>query len=375
MMIRDHLIFDATDLAVTRDGYVSGMAKVSRAGNVQQYKGYELQLTGEDANKTFGVYRDPEVVFNEDSMLSLVGRPVTRGHPPYGVDATTWKDLVVGNMGGKVVRDGEHVVAPMAIMDATAAKEVMDGARCLSAGYTVGLTKCDGVSADGTPYQFKQSGELRFNHVAYLPDNNPRAGNTRIGDNADNWGASPVTVSDKGGLMAELRKIMVDGLQVETTDAGATAIEKLTKTISDMGAKVKAAEEEEEKAKAKMDAAIAAKDALDAAKLTPVQIDAMVSARVDLVGKAKAIVADFDASGKTDADIRKAVVVAKLGDAAIAGKTDAYIDARFDILADEASKSDPVKDAKLETKAKGDLASIYTARDAALQNAWKGEAK
>ncbi len=48
--------------------------------------------------------------------------------------------------------------------------------------------------------------------------------------------------------------------------------------------------------------------------------------------------------GLADAEIRKAVVAAKLGDAAIAGKPEAYIDARFDILVEDAKKaagSDP----------------------------------
>jgi hypothetical protein len=69
-----------------------------------------------------------------------------------------------------------------------------------------------------------------------------------------------------------------------------------------------------------------------------------VNARADLVATAKAI-ADADYSGKSDAEIRKAAVVAKLGDAAISGKADAYIEARFDILADAAKPGDPVRGA------------------------------
>src|SRR5690606_28908750 len=190
MQINDFVPIDASGLKFTKDGYLVGDAKIARAGNVQDYLGKEIGLTGDDANKVFGVYRDPEAVFDQDSMLSLAGRPVTRDHPAGGVNATNWKDLAKGQVGGVIRRDGDHVVAPMAIMDAVAAKEVHNGARSLSAGYTAEIIADAGVSPEGVPYQFKQSGPIRFNHVAYLPDNNPRAGNTRIGD-ATQTGVKP----------------------------------------------------------------------------------------------------------------------------------------------------------------------------------------
>ena len=379
MNMLDSITLDASGLAMTRDGYLTGFAKVSRAGNVQMYLGSELGLTGDDKGKVYGVYRDPQVIFDEASMMSLAGRPVTRGHPPMGVDAKNWKDLVVGNVGGVIKRDGEHVVAPMAIMDAAAVQEVMDGARCLSAGYTVGIEAADGVSEDGTPYQFRQSGDLRFNHVAYLPDNNPRAGNTRIGDSQNaSWGASPIN-DRKAPTMPEgikTRTVIIDGLSVETTDAGAQALEKLTKTISDMKAETTAAEkkakedaDEKEKIIAKKDAEI---DALAKDKLTDAALDARVAARADLLDKAKRVADGVTTDGLSDADIRKAAVTKALGDAAVTGKSQAYIDARFDILVEDADKADPVRGMKdaPALKVVTNLDAVYDERNKALETAW-----
>lgn len=375
MQIRDSLTLDASGLTVTRDGYLVGDARVSRAGNVQMYRGLELGLTGADAARVFGVYRDPDVVFDERSMLSLAGRPVTRGHPPEGVDAATWKDLAVGQVGGVIRRDGEHVVAPMAIMDAEAVKEVMSGARALSAGYTVALTADEGFAPDGTPFQFRQSGELRFNHVAYLPDNNPRAGNTRIGDGADRWGASLFHQAEKkGSPMADnLHKMVVDGLPVDVTDAARAVIEKLQTTISDMAKKAEEMEEDKDKKLAAKDAEIAKKDAeLADAKgkiLDDAALDKLVKDRADLIGKAKAIDPKVVTDGKSPAEIKKAVVVAKRG-AEMADKSEAYIDAAFDLLQDA---TDPVKAAlgdAITTKV-ADRDSLYAKRDADLSNAWK----
>ena len=124
-----------------------------------------------------------------------------------------------------------------------------------------------------------------------------------------------------------------------------------------------------------MDAEMAAKDAaIEAAKksvLSDADLDARVAARADIIAKAKSVANGLDTAGLSDAAIRKSAVMKALGDAAVAGKSDAYIEARFDILADDASKNaDPVKNAV--PKAIGDLATVYNDRNSALENAWKG---
>ena len=346
MIIQDSLTLDASGLALTRDGFLVGEARVSRAGNVQQYLGSELGLTGDDAGKSFGVYRDPDVVFDTASMMSLAGRPVTRRHPKEAVTAANWKDLAVGQMGGVIRRDGEHVVAPMAIMDAVAAQEVASGARSLSAGYTVDVVPSEGITEDGTPYQFKQSGQLRFNHVAYLPENNPRAGNTRVGDET--------RVGDRGDPDAErqprnhgdrrmtLRTITVDGLPVETTDAGIAAIEKLRGLLSVSDAALATANTTHTAALAAKDAELAKRDAeiadLKGKVLDGASLDVVVAERSAIVSKAKALDANVVTDGKSNAEIKRAV----LGDAA-KDKSDAYVDAAFDLRT--AGANDSVRDA------------------------------
>lgn len=368
MRITDSLTLDASGLTFTRDGFLVGDAKVSRAGNVQQYYGHELGLTGDDAGKVFGVYRDPDVVFDTASMMSLAGRPVTRGHPKDGVTAANWKDLTVGQVGGVIRRDGEHVVAPMAIMDATAAQEVASGARSLSAGYTVDVVPAEGMAADGTPYQFKQAGQLRFNHVAYLPDNNPRAGNTRIGDEAHvedqgalDDGKTPAPAS-KGARHMALKTIIVDGLPVETTDAGEAAINLLKGKLADAAAALQTASTTHTAAIAAKDAELAKKDAeIDALKgkvLDATQLDAIVAERASVIAKARALDAKVVTDGKSLIEIKRAV----LGDAA-KDKPDAYVDAAFDLkTADAKTAPDQLRQVIADGQGTVSAASI---RDAA----------
>ena len=343
MQINDTISLDASGLKITKDGYLIGDAKVSRAGNVQQYLGIELGLTGDDSGKAFGVYRDPEVVFDRESMMSLAGRPVTRGHPASPVTSDNWKDLAVGQVGGVIRRDGDHVVAPMAIMDAAAAQEVASGARSLSAGYTVDVVASEGVASDGTPYQFKQAGKLRFNHVAYLPDNNPRAGNTRIGDNCSDsqQGEKP---ESKGGHMPDMKTVVLGDTAVQVALADAQAIEQFKRdsaqALKDAEAKQAAvlAEKDEQIGKLKADL-VKAQDAAN------IDVDALVAARTDLLGKIKATDASIETAGKSDAELRKAAVASKLGDAMVKDASDAEINGMFKAIATTAGTNSQVADA------------------------------
>lgn len=394
MRIRDSLTLDASGLKKTKDGYLTGTAKVARAGNVQQYLGSELGLTGDDANKAFGVYRDPDTVFAKDSMMTLAGRPVTRNHPKEAVTSANWKDLAIGHVGGTVARDGEHLVAPMVIMDASAVALAESGSRFLSAGYTVDTVPDEGMTEDGTSYQYRQNGRVRFNHVALLDGQLPRAGNTQIGDSAKDggkdriqWGAAPITNADTKETPMSLRKLMVDGLQVETTDAGAQAIEKLLGDIAQLKEDAKAAETAKQDAIDAKDADIAKKDAkiedLESKVLDDAAIDAKVTAKSKLLSDAKAISPELKFDGMSDADIRKAVVTDKLGADALKDKSEVYIDARFDILAEDSAKTsgDAFRDAAIKSDPKGVNDAAKELSDAKagyldnLNNAWKHETK
>lgn len=166
------------------------------------------------------------------------------------------------------------------------------------------------------------------------------------------------------------RTVLVDGLQVETNDAGAVAIERLQKQLSDSQAVHQKALSDHQAELAKKDAEI---DSLKAKVLSDADLDARVKARADLVTKAKALAPAVVVDGKSDADIRRSVVAAKLGDAAIADKSEAYIDARFDILVEDSATADPVKQV-LKDGAKAQVQTAdaaYAAHVADLENAWK----
>lgn len=325
----------------TNDGYLVADAKVARTG-IQLYAGAEVGRPDMDVVR---VYRPPEEVFSQDAMHSYAYRPVTVEHPAKMVDASTWKSVAVGQTGGEVVRDGEFVRVPLVLMDAASIQAYDAGKRELSMGYSAEIIFGDGVTPDGQHYDAVQK-QLRMNHLAVV--DRARGGDQlRIGDGrtpggkdrADNHSPKEKPMSD-----IKTRTILVDGLSVETTDAGAQAIAKLQSQLKDAQSASEKLVSDHAAALADRDAKLAKveaeRDDLKAKVLSDADLDKRVQARADLIATAKAI-HDADYAGKSDADIRKAVVVAKLGDAAVQGKSEAYIDARFDILAEDARK-DPV---------------------------------
>lgn len=335
MIFTDSVPF--TGVRRTEDGYLVAEARVARTG-IQDYLGTEIDPDNEHGLRDkpiVRVYRPESAVFHADAMHSYAYRPMTNGHPGGdGVNSQNWKDVAIGQTGGEVVRDGQFVKVPLVLMDAKAIEDYESGKRELSMGYGAEVVFQDGVSPDGEQYDCFL-GPMKMNHLSL--EHRARGGeHLRIGDQKPN--------TPKGGhdMADSLRKLLVDGISIDVTEQGAQAIEKLNTKLADAATATQALKDSHATALAAKDTELAKKDAeidgLKAKQLSDADIDKRVTARADLISKAKSI-ADADYTGKSDADIRKAVVVAKLGDAAVAGKPEAYIDARFEILVEDAAKN------------------------------------
>lgn len=326
-------LFDRAEVGnvrTTSDGYLVGEAKVARTG-IQEYLADELGLTDRAGDEIIRVYRPEGEVFSKDSLASYAFRPVTIDHPPVMVDAENWKKYSRGQIGADVVRDGECVRVPMVLMDMAAIEDWKNGKRELSMGYSAEIVMQAGVTDSGEAYDAIQK-NLRMNHLALV--SRARGGSQlKLGDNLN-----------EDTTMA-LKTIIVDGLSVETTDAGELAIKNLQGKLADAATALSTANTAHQTALADKDKELAKKDAeLDTLKgkvLSDADLDAAVKVRADLIATAKTI-ADKDYTGKAPIDIKKLAVTAKLGDAAIEGKSDDYVAARFDILAEDAAK-DPVR--------------------------------
>lgn len=346
---------------ITTDGYLVASVLCARTG-IQDYLGTELDKPDMPIVK---VYRPESSVFAKDSLSTFVGKPTTNDHPPVQVTADNWKEYAVGSIGEEVLRDGEYIRVPITLMDAATIRAVQDGKREISMGYDMELDWTPGTTSDGQAYDAVMT-NLRMNHLAIV--DRGRAGSRARIDDKSPWGVAPLNTDDRNPPIMTTRKIVVDGLTIETTEQGAEAIGKLQtekQSIADA----------RDAAIAAKDAELAAKDAriadLEKSQLTAEALDAKVQARADLLAKAKTLAKDADFSGKADLEIMKAAVIAVRGADAVKDKSDAYVTAAFDLAVE--SKPDAfraaMQDRKPSENGNGNGQTDYEKR---LNDAWKG---
>ncbi|MCE7028466.1 DUF2213 domain-containing protein [Jiella avicenniae] len=358
------------DVRVNDAGYLETFAHTARTG-VQQYLGIEA---GRPDLAMVNVYRDEREVFSRRSLDTFSKIPITIDHPPTGVNSENWRKFAVGTTGEEVLRDGERLKIGLKITDKAAVEAVRAGKRELSVGYSTELVWEDGVAPDGTPFQARQT-NIIADHIAIVSAG--RAGpQCRIGDS---W--ATVSEPKKEPTMADLTTVVVGDSAVQIAASDATKLEAFKASMKQSLADAETKHADDLKAK---DADLAKKDAeIDALKgkiLSDADLDKRVKARADLIATAGKIAKDVKTAGLSDAAIRKAVVTAKLGDAALSGKSEAYIDARFDILAEEASKVVDGFKAVIEggvrpTNPVTDSASAYQAMLDRDRSAWQTAGK
>ena len=365
---------------LTNDGYLVTTASVARTG-VQPYTGKEMGIEDKDIVM---VYRPEDEVRAPASLSTYSHAPVTIGHPDK-VTADNWKDLAKGEVSTEAVWDGNTIRLPLVIKDAQAIDAIQSGLRELSAGYTCQLEMKAGVTPDGVAYDAVQR-NIRINHVAIVP--HARAGREcRIGD-ADNWAhalnwgdAAPTTFKKEDSMSDALKTVVLGDKAVQVLLADVATIEAFKVEAKNSLDTVIAANDA---AIATKDAEIATKDAeLDKLRkqvMSDEQLDARVQARSELVSTAHAIAPDVEVKGLSDADVRKAVVTHVLGDEAIKGKSDAYVEARFDVMAEDHKDepTDKFADAMSASATPRSAASATEADKAYMESitevsdAWKG---
>ena len=304
------------------NGWVRVDAFLTRTG-VFQYRNMDGTVRAE--------LRLPDEVFKADALESFSLIPLTNNHPPGPLTAENTKTFAVGSVGELVRQDGEYVRAALLVTDAATVAQMDAGKRELSCGYTCDLDFTPG-EFEGQRYDAVQR-NIRGNHVALVDVG--RAGSAvRVHmDSAD--GIMITSTDNQTG--EQMRKFTIDGIDYEMSDVAAQAVAQQIKSLTDASEKATAradglaAELEKEKA--------ARADAED-----PTKLQAAIAARVALETEARK---HTDAAfAGLDTKAVKLAVLAKLAPEFKAdGKSDAYVEARYDLAIESAAKATPALDA------------------------------
>ncbi len=370
MFCADHLTLDAPKR--TRDGFLKVRARAARTG-IYDYSGTEVDPNNEHGLRdkaVVKVYRPGDQVFDRASLASFVGKPITDNHPTAPVTRDNWRDHARGTIMG-AVRDGEYVAFDLMLTDGATIDAVEAGKRELSNGYATDLKYEPGKAPDGTAYDAVQT-SITGNHIA-LVDRGRAGSECRISDRFAVCDANPARVAELTATKDEpMKKITLDGLQVDLSDADAVsaAFDKLQAKVATADKALADAQTEHDKAIAKLDAKV---EELEGKVVDQAQIDALADAKADTVAKAKAVCGDKlpDTAGKTVGEVRRMALDAKGIDCT--DKSDDYIEARFDALtADASGKVEPITPKTTTNDAASDIVAARAARNARLATAYKG---
>ena len=369
---------------VTPEGYLRAWATIARTG-VQQYTDADGSIRRE--------YRPESEVASPSSLASFAGKAITLEHPPVLLDSANTKDYQIGFSGTEVVYDDGFVRAVMTITDEEAIKRIMRGdAKEVSAGYRVSYEATPGVTDSGENYDGIQK-EISGNHIAVV--RRGRAGpQVKLHlDRLDAADPSLISPTEEPSMTA---KVNFDGAEFEVTESVALAITKeredakmsfedMKKKYDELQAASDSMKSEmdamEKKMKGQCDSAEGRADALseelnnlkaDLEVAQQVNVDSLVEERIALIDKARtSLDSAFDFSGKTAREIMEASVKAVRGDVDLSERSDDYITAMFDTLADVSrsdSTTDELRKAVASINSPSSAPSSYMDK---LQNAWK----
>lgn len=331
----DSAKFKAT---IDENGFLVDTPVVARLG-VQVYHTEDGSMIRE--------FRPAEEVFKDESLASYQGKPMTLDH--VFVNSENAKEVVVGSVTGKAEPLGSSVVAPIVVYDNAAIQEAMAGnAKELSVGYSAILDETPGwgdpitgeyvLKSDGDQFDAPEGWQefdaiqrdIKVNHLAMVYRG--RAGIAKL--NMDGEQENPYTtdVDINKEDKQEMIKIKLDGAQeFEVAPEIASHIEALN---------------------AKADTAIAERDSLKAkVDAMPAEIEAAVAkAKADADALATLVAVAAEAGVKADGLDAKGIKVAYVKEISgldVSEKSDAYIDAAFDI----AKESDKMAEVRKATTA------------------------
>lgn len=255
--------------------------------------------------------RHPDEVFNQDSLDSLAGVAVTQGHRGVVAPANI-RTLRVGTVVGEPRRKGNMVQARLQIDDSDMVKAVREDKAYteLSCGYRCDYDPTPGVF-QGERYDGVQR-KIRYNHVALCKTGEARAGSV----------CAMRLDSNEEVLASEIQENVPAADQVADQQADLAGdkimneIEKLQAQMAEIQAALKA---QTERADALDTALKAANTRADSA-----ESDLKARARKELELQVVAALPEIKVEGKSDRDLRTAVIAKKMPKA------------RFDSASDEA---------------------------------------
>jgi hypothetical protein len=339
--------FDAAKLGrVTRtpQGFLRAPARLTRTG-VLTYRRKDGTVVRE--------LRRPEQVFAPESLATLADAPLTDLHPREMVTPSNARTLSVGHVSHATQRaDGKFVEAEVVVTDAAMISAIEAGNRReVSCGYKCRLIEGAGIY-NGERYDAEQV-DIVYNHCGLGPQNWGRAGSEvalrldgaehdiELGDNAARLVLDADDDSerhdrldnddDRKGKHMELVTVKVDGIDCQVAPQSAQVI---TRAVEKLETELRAARKDATDLKSRADSL---QGELDGTKQKleqasdPKRFDSAVAERIALLDHARKVLgATEKLDGLSAREIKERVIKHFDAKADFSGKSDEYVQGRFD---------------------------------------------
>lgn len=309
MFVVDTAPFKAT---LTNEGYLTGSAIATRTGV------FEYVLPDGTIQKQL---RHPDDVLNEDSLATLKLKPVTDDHPRELVNADNASRYSVGMTGENVQIQGGNVAITFNVTNKDTIQKVRKNQkRELSLGYNLDLVDEAG-EYEGQPYTHRQT-NIRYNHLAIVQRG--RAGAmARINMDGVAVQLHHDHVEDNN-MDKPLSTVNLDGIDYQTAPEVKNALEKAQSSVKEVQTNLDAMQ-------AKHDEALASLEAYKK-EFNADSIAQAVSERIALMADAAKVVNLDGLQGMSEREIKEAVIKSKHADINLDGKSDDYVNARYDVV-------------------------------------------
>lgn len=339
MAIRyDNIRIDASKVRKDARGFTRVDAIIAKPG-VYSYT--------EPGGRTVREYLPPEEVARADSLASVQDAPVTNQHPRNMVDSSTWGSVSIGHASGPAVSTPEGALASLVVARGDAQSEIGRSLIEVSRGVQVRIDETPGVTSSGERYDRVQR-DIVYNHIALGPAGWGRQGagvSLRLDSNGDETFAEKTMAIKNPKTGVEFKTDAEAQAYLTELQSRADALPPFMKKKGEEEDeededKKKAAKKDAADVQAKLDAAQARLDAIDARERAAVRTALEATARAVIGGEPR--FDGVDAAGRavplTDRAVRELVIKRLDASAELTDKTDTYVEAYFDHTLKSAKK-------------------------------------
>lgn len=315
------------DYGETPEGYLTVQVPITRPG-VFPYQRQDGTVQMEA--------KLPDEIFNDRTIRSARSKPVTDEHPNEPVTIDNYQSYAKGMSHTDARVEDLKLYVSLTITDKDLIQKVYDGKREISIGFMSDVVAESGVY-NGQTYEFVQR-NIEVNHIAIVDQG--RAGpEVAIRSDSDAW---QINNDEKQGG-SNMAKYKIDEKEYEVDSAVKSHIEKVQAQLETATTKV-----------AGLDALQGRHDALETklgntekelkeakeSQLSADELDKKVEERVGLISIAKPLLGDsFDFTGKTEREIKEAVISTTKEEFKGDGKSDDYINAFFDATVEQVQET------------------------------------